>query len=86
MKSFTPSRIGIFTSRRSKSESSVDVRWACTARVGTEASSSAMLKRASRIAYSAVVGSMIVLTLATELAGKPPLAACSRTIASLGAI
>lgn len=35
---------------------------------------------------SAVVGSMIVLTSETLLAGKPPREACSRTISSLGAI
>jgi hypothetical protein len=33
-----------------------------------------------------VVGSMIDLTSETILAGKPPCCACSRTIASLGAM
>ena len=36
--------------------------------------------------YSAVVGSIIVETLATELAGNPPCFACSLTISSLGAL
>ncbi len=35
---------------------------------------------------SAVVGSMIALTSATELAGKPPWRACSRTSSSFGAM
>jgi hypothetical protein len=35
---------------------------------------------------SAVVGSMMVLTSETLLAGKPPFWACSRTMASLGAM
>ena len=36
--------------------------------------------------YSAVVGSMIDLTSDTLFAGKPPCLACSRTIASFGAL
>jgi len=36
--------------------------------------------------YSAVVGSIIVETLLTEFAGKPPCLACSRTISSFGAL
>lgn len=36
--------------------------------------------------YSAVVGSMMVETRLTTLAGNPPWAACSRTIASFGAL
>jgi hypothetical protein len=36
--------------------------------------------------YSAVVASMIALTLLMELAGKPPCVACSRIISSLGAM
>ncbi len=35
---------------------------------------------------SAVTGSMIVATSDTRLTGKPPCLACSRTIASFGAI
>jgi hypothetical protein len=35
---------------------------------------------------SAVVGSMMDFTSATELAGKPPCVACSRTSCSLGAM
>ncbi len=35
--------------------------------------------------HSAVVGSTIVFTSETRLAGNPPWAACSRTIASFGA-
>lgn len=36
--------------------------------------------------YSAVVGSITVITSLTEFAGKPPCFACSLTISSLGAI
>lgn len=36
--------------------------------------------------YSAVVGSMIVVTSLTALAGNPPWFACSRTISSFGAM
>ena len=36
--------------------------------------------------YSAVVGSMIVVTELTEFAGNPPCFACSRTISSFGAM
>jgi hypothetical protein len=35
---------------------------------------------------SAVVGSMIVFTAETRFAGNPPIRACSRTIASFGAM
>jgi len=36
--------------------------------------------------YSEVVGSMIVRTCATLLAGKPPFCACVRTVSSSGAM
>lgn len=45
--------------------------------------------RAAAVRYaaaSALVGSMILRTRATELAGKPPSRACSRTITSSGAL
>jgi hypothetical protein len=37
-------------------------------------------------AHSAVVGSMMALTSDTRFAGNPPCLACSRTIASFGAM
>ena len=36
--------------------------------------------------HSAVVGSMIVVTADTRLAGNPPMRACSRIISSFGAM
>ncbi len=36
--------------------------------------------------YSAVVGSITLRTAATEFAGNPPCVACSRTMASFGAM
>ncbi len=41
---------------------------------------------AQAVQPSAVVGSIIVITCATLLAGNPPCAACSRTSSSLGAM
>ena len=42
--------------------------------------------RRERAHYSEVVGSIMVAMRETRLAGKPPLVACSRTVASSGAM
>ncbi len=42
--------------------------------------------RGSPFRYSAVVGSIVASTWATEFAGKPPMEACSRIASSLDAI